>query len=205
MTERSNTSNISILQTRILKKTGIQSIANGVRNNSLAKTLVEQAGSDPNKVTKATVSILESITNSKITERTNNQYMFFRWELAPICEIADDLYDNRVKVIKAMEECMTVADPKDIHQWLMEVMVCTAKQSHLTEKDLAFKARVYAKKFEHVPADIMKYACDKVIMNCKFFPTVAEINEYISKSLVEAVSSQCCTIVSHWSKQYQAN
>ena len=82
MTERSNTSNISILQTRILKKTGIQSIANGVRNNSLAKTLVEQAGSDPNKVTKATVSILESIINSKITEKTNNQYMFFRWELA---------------------------------------------------------------------------------------------------------------------------
>ena len=156
MTEKSNTSNISILQTRILKKTGIQSIANGVRNNSLAKTLVEQAGSDPNKVTKATVSILESIINSKITEKTNNQYMFFRWELASISDIANDLYDNRVKVIKALEECMTVADTKDVHQWLMEVMVCTAKQSHLTEKDLAFKARVYAKKFDHVPADIMK-------------------------------------------------
>ena len=42
MTERSNTSNISILQTNIIK-TGIQSIANGVRNNSIAKTLVEQA------------------------------------------------------------------------------------------------------------------------------------------------------------------
>ena len=75
-------------------------------------------------------------------------------------------------------------------------MVCTAKQRHLTEKDLAFKARVYARKFEHVPADIMKYACDKVIMNCKFFPTVAEINEYVQpmlhyrKSLVEAVSSK---------------
>ena len=108
MIEKLNTSNISILQTRILKKTGIQSIANGVRNNSIAKTLVEQAGSDPNKVTKATVSILESIINSKITEKTNNQYMFFRWELASISDIANDLYDNRVKVIKALEECMTV-------------------------------------------------------------------------------------------------
>jgi len=201
MTERSNTSNISILQTNTINKTGIQSIANGVRNNSIAKTLVAQAGSDPNKVTKATVSILESIINSKITEKTNNQYMFFRWELASISDIANDLYDNRVKVIKALEECMTVADPKDIHQWLMEVMVCTAKQSHLTQKDLAFKARVYAKKFDHVPADIMKYACDKVIMNCKFFPTVAEINEYVEpmlhyrKSLVEAVSSKLISAI----------
>ena len=196
MTEKSNTLNISILQTNTINKTGIQSIANGVRNNLIAKTLVEQAGSDPNKVTKATVSILESIINSKITEKTNNQYMFFRWELASISDIANDLYDNRNNIIKAMEECMTVADPKDIHEWLIEVMVCTAKQSHLTQKDLAFKARVYAKKFEHVPADIMKYACDKVIMNCKFFPTVAEINEYIEpmlhyrKSLVEAVSTK---------------
>ena len=71
MTERSNTSNISILQTNTINKTGIQSIANGVRNNSIAKTLVAQAGSDPNKVTKATVSMLESIINSKITEKTN--------------------------------------------------------------------------------------------------------------------------------------
>ena len=201
MTEKLNTSNISILQTNIIKKTGIQSIANGVRNNSLAKTLVEQAGSDPNKVTKATVSILESIINSKITEKTNNQYMFARWEMPTISDCADKLSGNRIAVQKALEECMTVADPKDIHQWLIEVMVCTAKQSHLTQKDLAFKARVYAKKFEHVPADIMKYACDKVIMNCKFFPTVAEFNEFIEpmlhyrKSLVEAVSSKLISAI----------
>ena len=201
MTEKSNTSNISILQTNTINKTGIQSIANGVRNNSIAKTLVTQAGSDPNKVTKATVSILESIINSKITEKTNNQYMFFRWELASISDIANDLYDNRNNIIKALEECMTVADPKDIHQWLIEVMVCTAKQSHLTQKDLAFKAKVYAKKFEHVPADIMKYACEKVIMNCKFFPTVAEFHEFIEpmlhyrKSLVEAVSSKLISAI----------
>ena len=81
MTERSNTSNISILQTNTIKKTGIQSIANGVRNNSIAKTLVAQAGSDPNKVTKATVSILESIINSKITGKLTIN-MFFRWEIA---------------------------------------------------------------------------------------------------------------------------
>lgn len=201
MTEKLNTSNISILQTNTIKKTGIRSIANGVRNNSIAKTLVEQAGSDPNKVTNATVSFLESIINSKITERTNNQFMFFRWELETISQIGKALNDNRNIVIKALEECMAVADPKDIHQWLIEVMVCTAKQSHITEKDLAFKARVYAKKFEHVPADIMKYACDKVIMNCKFFPTVAEINEYVEpmlhyrKSLVEAVSSKLISAI----------
>ena len=201
MTEKLNTSNISILQTNTAEEIGIKSIANGVKDNVIAKTLIEQGSTNPNNVTKATVSILESIINSKITEKTNNQYMFFRWELASISDIANDLYDNRVKVIKALEECMTVADTKDVHQWLMEVMVCTAKQSHLTEKDLAFKARVYAKKFEHVPADIMKYACDKVIMNCKFFPTVAEINEYIEpmlhyrKSLVEAVSSKLISAI----------
>ena len=201
MTEKLNTSNISILPTNTIKKTGIRSIANGVRNNSIAKTLVEQAGSNPSKTTNATVSFLESIINSKITERTNNQFMFFRWELETISQIGKALNDNRNIVIKALEECMAVADPKDIHQWLIEVMVCTAKQSHITEKDLAFKARVYAKKFEHVPADIMKYACDKVIMNCKFFPTVAEINEYVEpmlhyrKSLVEAVSSKLISAI----------
>ena len=39
MTEKQNTSNISILQTRIIKKTGIQSIANGVKNKSIEKTM----------------------------------------------------------------------------------------------------------------------------------------------------------------------
>ena len=104
MTEKLNTSNISILQTNTIKKTGIRSIANGVRNNSIAKTLVEQAGSDPNKTTNATVSFLESIINSKITERTNNQYMFFRWELETISQIGKALNDNRNIVIKALEE-----------------------------------------------------------------------------------------------------
>ena len=201
MIEKLNTSNISILQTNTAEEIGIKSIANGVKDNLIAKTLVEQAGTDPNKVTKATVSILESIMNCKITEQTNNQYVFARWQMPTISECAYQLKANKPAVMKALRECMTVADPKDIHQWLMEVMVCTAKQSHLTEKDLAFKARVYAKKFEHVPADIMKYACDKVIMNCKFFPTVAEINEYIEpmlhyrKSLVEAVSSKLISAI----------
>ena len=111
MTEKPNTSNISILQTNTIKKTGIRSIANGVSNNSIAKTLVEQAGSNPSKTTNATVSFLESIINSKITERTNNQFMFFRWELASISDIANDLYDNRNNIIKALEECMTVEIP----------------------------------------------------------------------------------------------
>jgi hypothetical protein len=183
MIEKLNTSNISILQTNTPEEIGIKSIANGVKDNLVARTLVEQASTDPNKVTKSTVSILESIMNCKISE------------------CAYQLKANKPAVMKALRECMTVADPKDIHQWLIEVMVCTAKQSHLTQKDLAFKAKVYAKKFEHVPADIMKYACEKVIMNCKFFPTVAEFHEFIEpmlhyrKSLVEAVSSKLISAI----------
>ena len=201
MIEKLNTSNISILQTNTAEEIGIKSIANGVKDNLIAKTLVEQAGSDPNKVTKATVSILESIMNCKITEQTNSQYVFARWEMPTISYYANRLKDNKPAVMKALRECMTVADPKDIHQWLIEVMVCTAKQSHLTQKDLAFKAKVYAKKFEHVPADIMKYACDKVIMNCKFFPTVAEFHEFIEpmlhyrKSFVEEISSKLISAI----------
>ena len=61
MIEKLNTSNISILQTNTAEEIGIKSIANGVKDNLIAKTLVEQAGTDPNKVTKSTVSILESI------------------------------------------------------------------------------------------------------------------------------------------------
>ena len=201
MIEKLNTSNISILQTSTAEEIGIRSIANGVRNNLIAKTLVEQASTDPNKVTKATVSILESIMNCKITEQTDNQYMFARWLMPSISDCGNQLKANQPAVMKALRECMTVADPKDIHQWLIEVMVCTAKQSHLTQKDLAFKAKVYAKKFEHVPADIMKYACEKVIMTCKFFPTVAEFNEFIEpmlryrKSLVEAVSTKLISAI----------
>ena len=70
MIEKLNTSNISILQTNTAEEIGIKSIANGVKDNLIAKTLVEQAGTDPNKVTKSTVSILESIMNCKITEQT---------------------------------------------------------------------------------------------------------------------------------------
>tara|TARA_B100002019_G_scaffold121541_1_gene104506 strand:+ start:106 stop:717 length:612 start_codon:yes stop_codon:yes gene_type:complete len=201
MTEKLNTSNISILQTNTAEEIGIRSIATGVKDNVIAKTLIEQASTDPNKVTKSTVSILESIMNCKITEQTNSQYVFARWQMPTISECAYQLKANKPAVMKALRECMTVADPKDIHQWLIEVMVCTAKQSHLTQKDLAFKAKVYAKKFEHVPADIMKYACEKVIMNCKFFPTVAEFYEFIEpmlyyrKSLVEAVSSKLITAI----------
>ena len=58
MIEKLNTSNISILQTNTAEEIGIKSIANGVKDNLIAKTLVKQASTDPNKVTKATVSIL---------------------------------------------------------------------------------------------------------------------------------------------------
>ena len=201
MTEKLNTSNISILQTNTAEEIGIKSIANGVKDNVIAKTLIEQGSTNPNNVTKATVSILESIMNLKINEKINSSYVFSRWELPPTIECINPIQANKPAILKALRECMTVADPRDIEQWLVEVMVCTAKQTHLTQKDLAFKAKIYAKKFENIPADIMKYACDKVIMNCKFFPSVAEINEFIQpmlyyrKSLVESVSAKLITAI----------
>ena len=96
MIEKLNTSNISILQTNTAEEIGIKSIANGVKDNLIAKTLVEQASTDPNKVTKSTVSILESIMNCKITEQTNNQYVFARWQMPTISECAYQLRSSNM-------------------------------------------------------------------------------------------------------------
>ena len=52
MTEKLNTSNISTLATSIVEETGIRNIANGVTNKPIAKTLVQQWGTDPNGYTK---------------------------------------------------------------------------------------------------------------------------------------------------------
>ena len=99
-------------------------------------------------------------------------------------------------IVAVMENGMTVADPKNIEKWIVEVMVCTTKQSALTEKDMALKARVYASKLSHIPADILKYACNQICLNSKFFPSLAEIYEFVQpllyyrKSLVESVSQQ---------------
>ena len=60
MTEKLNTSNISTLATSIVEETGIRNIANGVTNRPIAKTLVQQWGTDPNGYTKKIHSMLES-------------------------------------------------------------------------------------------------------------------------------------------------
>ena len=196
MTEKQNTSNISTLRTNIEDPTGIKSIANGVTNNLVAKEIIQKYSEKPNNHTRTIRSTIESLLNCQINERVNNQYMFFRWDMPCISEVADALVAREESVTQLMRYCMSVADPKDIEKWIVEVMVCTTKQSALTEKDMALKARVYAGKLSHIPADILKYACDQICLNSKFFPSLAEIYEFVQpmlyyrKSLVESVSHQ---------------
>ena len=113
-----------------------------------------------------------------------------------ISDVAKMMVVQKPLLIKTMQEAMTVADPKDIQDWIMEVMVCTAKQSALTERDMALKAKVYATKLGHIPADILRDACHKICLNSKFFPSLAEIYQYVEpklyyrKSLVELISGR---------------
>ena len=196
MTENSNISDISTYTTSIEKKTGITNIANGVTNNSVAELIIKRYADKPNHHTKLIRSSIESLLNCQINERVNNQYMFFRWDMPCISDVADALVAREESVTQLMRYCMSVADPKDIEKWIVEVMVCTTKQSSLTEKDMALKARVYASKLSHIPADILKYACDQICLKSKFFPSLAEIYEFVQpmlyyrKSLVESVSQQ---------------
>ena len=196
MTENSNISDISTYTTSIEKKTGITNIANGVTNNSVADLIIKRYADKPNHHTKLIRSSIESLLNCQINERVNNQYMFFRWDMPCISDVADALVAREESVTQLMRYCMSVADPKDIEKWIVEVMVCTTKQSSLTEKDMALKARVYAGKLSHIPADILKYACDQICLKSKFFPSLAEIYEFVQpmlyyrKSLVESVSQQ---------------
>ena len=196
MTEKLNTSNISTYTTSIEKKTGITNIANGVTNNSVAELIIKRYSDKPNHHTKLIRSSIESLLNCQINERVNNQYMFFRWDMPCISDIADRLVKSEESITQLMKHGMTVADPKDIEKWIVEVMVCTTKQSALTEKDMALKARVYAGKLSHIPADILRYACEQICLKSKFFPSLAEIYEFVQpllyyrKSLVESVSQQ---------------
>ena len=196
MTENSNISDISTYTTSIEKKTGITNIANGVTNNSVAELIIKKYSDKPNHHTKLIRSSIESLLNCQINERVNNQYIFFRWNMPCISDVADALVAREESVTQLMQYCMTVADPKDIEKWIVEVMVCTTKQSSLTEKDMALKARVYAGKLSHIPADILKYACDQICLKSKFFPSLAEIYEFVQpmlyyrKSLIESVSQQ---------------
>tara|TARA_R100001443_G_scaffold18622_1_gene29596 strand:+ start:1026 stop:1625 length:600 start_codon:yes stop_codon:yes gene_type:complete len=193
MTEKLNTSNISILLTNTKDQTGIRSIVNGVTDKVKAKTLLEQGNSNPNQVTKATVSIIESILQCKINEEVNNQYMFFRFTMPNT--FAFD-HKKRQQVVSALKDCMAVADNEMIRKWILEVMVCTNKQSALKENDMALKAKVYASKLQHIPADILKNACDKLCYKESWFPALADIMKYVEpeyyyrKSLVELVSSK---------------
>ena len=193
MTEKLNTSNISILLTNTKDQTGIRSIVNGVTDKVKAKTLLEQGNSNPNRVTKATVSIIESILQCKINEEVNNQYMFFRFTMPNT--FAFD-HKKRQQVVAALKDCMAVADDEMIRKWILEVMVCTNKQAALNEKDMALKAKVYASKLQHIPADILKNACDKLCYKESWFPALADIMKYVEpeyyyrKSLVEIVTSK---------------
>ena len=193
MTEKQNTSNISILLTNTKDQTGIRSIVNGVTDKVKAKTLLEQGNSNPNRVTKATVSIIESILQCKINEEVNNQYMFFRFTMPNT--FAFD-HKKRQQVVAALKDCMAVADDEMIRKWILEVMVCTNKQAALNEKDMALKAKVYASKLQHIPADILKNACDKLCYKESWFPALADIMKYVEpeyfyrKSLVEIVTSK---------------
>ena len=196
MTENSNISDISTYTTSIEKKTGITNIANGVTNNSVAELIIKRYSDKPNHHTKLIRSSIESLLNCQINERVNNQYMFFRWDMPCISDIADGLVKSEESITQLMKHGMTVADPKDIEKWIVEVMVCTTKQSALTEKDMALKARVYAGKLSHIPADILRYACEQICLKSKFFPSLAEIYEFVQpllyyrKSLIESVSQQ---------------
>ena len=193
MTEKQNTSNISILLTNTKDQTGIRSIVNGVTDKVKAKTLLEQGMSNPNRVTKATVSIIESILQCKINEEVNNQYMFFRFTM-PNTFACD--HKIRQQVVAALKDCMAVADDDMIRKWILEVMVCTNEQSALKENDMALKAKVYASKLRHIPADILKNACDKLCYKESWFPALADIMKYVEpeyyyrKSLVELVTSK---------------
>ena len=193
MTEKQNTSNISILLTNTKDQTGIRSIVNGVTDKVKAKTLLEQGNSNPNRVTKATVSIIESILQCKINEEVNNQYMFFRFTMPNT--FAFD-HKKRQQVVAALKDCMAVADDEMIRKWILEVIVCTNKQAALNEKDMALKAKVYASKLQHIPADILKNACDKLCYKESWFPALADIMKYVEpeyyyrKSLVEIVTSK---------------
>ena len=180
-----STLNTSISVTTSSEMTGIANIANGVLDPSNAKIIMHATNHmTPNQVTKHTASTLESLLNCVIREETNADFAFRNWRF-PSGNIFEGDIDTQKKlhkeVVCEMKDLMVCVDEKTIQEWILEVMVCTTSQAKLTEADLALKCRVYAKKLAHIPADILKYACDEICKTSTFFPSLAEFIKYTEK------------------------
>lgn len=198
-----STLNTSISVTKSEEMTGIMNIKNGVQDQRLADlVLTQQKEITPSKATTLTVSLLESMLNCKIDEEVTSEYDFKRWTLPRgniFSGTIEEQKEQQKKTIGLMKKLMVCADQSTIENWIMEVLVCTTAQARLTESDLALKCRVYASKMAHIPADILKAACDQICMTSTFFPSLAEFIKYTSVSydrrvkLVDAVLSKVAT------------
>lgn len=186
-----NTLNTSISEIRSDEKTGIMSIKNGVQDQRLADlVLTQQKEITPSRATTLTVSLLESMLNCVISESVTAEYDFKRWVLPRgniFSGTIEEQKEQHRKTIGLMKKLMVCADQSTIENWIMEVLVCTTAQARLTEADLALKCRVYANKLSHIPADILKAACDEVCRTSTFFPSLAEFIKYTDKSYIRRV------------------
>lgn len=198
-----STLNTSISVTKSEEITGIMSIKNGVQNQRLVDAaLTQHEGMTPSQVTTKTVSFLESILQCKIDEEVTSEYDFKRWTLPRgniFSGTIDEQKEQHKKTLVFLRRLMACADQSTIQNWIMEVLVCTTAQARLTEADLALKCRVYASKMAHIPADILKAACDEICRTSTFFPSLAEFIKYTDASynrriqLVDAVLSKVAT------------
>lgn len=195
-----STLNTSISVTKSEEMTGIMSIKNGVQDQRLADLVLQQQKEiTPSRATTLTVSLLESMLNCKINEDVTSGYDFAKWVL-PKGNIfngtLEEQKEQHRKTIGLMKKLMVCADQSTIENWIMEVLVCTTPQARLTEADLALKCRVYASKMAHIPADILKAACDEICMRSTFFPSLSEFIKYTDVSydrrlaLVKAILSK---------------
>jgi len=186
-----NTLNTSISEIKSDEKTGIMNIKNGVQDQRLADlVLTQQKEITPSRATTLTVSLLESMLNCVISESVTAEYDFKRWVLPRgniFSGTIEEQKEQHRKTINLMKKLMVCADQSTIENWIMEVLVCTTAQARLTEADLALKCRVYANKLSHIPADILKAACDEVCRTSTFFPSLAEFIKYTDKSYIRRV------------------
>ena len=186
-----NTLNTSISEIKSDEKTGIMNIRNGVQDQRLADlVLTQQKEITPSRATTLTVSLLESMLNCVISESVTAEYDFKRWVLPRgniFSGTIEEQKEQHRKTIGLMKKLMVCADQSTIENWIMEVLVCTTAQARLTEADLALKCRVYANKLSHIPADILKAACDEVCRTSTFFPSLAEFIKYTDKSYIRRV------------------
>jgi hypothetical protein len=189
--KRLNTLNTSISEIKSDEKTGIMNIRNGVQDQRLADlVLTQQKEITPSRATTLTVSLLESMLNCVISESVTAEYDFKRWILPRgniFSGTIEEQKEQHKKTINLMKKLMVCADQSTIENWIMEVLVCTTAQARLTEADLALKCRVYANKLSHIPADILKAACDEVCRTSTFFPSLAEFIKYTDKSYIRRV------------------